>query len=74
MANNKTKVAQDRGSIEDFFVPMWPIAFFQKITDRALSKSAASWHEHTAHPRPARKKRAHSRRPARKKSRHKRAA
>lgn len=75
MADNKSKVAQDRRSVDvHFFEPLWPIAFFQKITDRALSKSAASWHEHTAHPRPARKKRAHSRRPARKKSRHKRAA
>ena len=63
MANNKTRVAQDRRRVH-FFEPLWPIVFFQKITDRALRKSAAPSHEHTAHPR----------RPARKKRRHRRAA
>lgn len=65
MADNKSKVAQDRRTVEvHFFEPLWPIAFFQKITDRALRKSAAPRHEYTAHPR----------RPARKKRRHRRAA
>ena len=71
MADNKTKVAQERPGI-DFFEPLWPIVFFQKITDRALNGSEAPRREHTARTR--RPARARTRRPARKKNRHRRAA
>ena len=74
MANKKTNVAQESPSTDDFFEPLWPwpIMFFQRVTDRALRKSAAPRQEQTAHPRrPIRKKRQHT---ARKKRRHRRAA